>query len=343
MNTFILPNGRQVGGDAPVFVIAEIGNNHQGQEELAWAAIEAAYQAGSDAVTFQYAPIHTLVVKAMHEDPRVSFLKECEFSVSQLKAFGDKIHQLGMAFSVNVEDVDTLELMRGIGIDFIKLCSADLTNLPYITAAAATGLPIFFSTGASYLGEIETAVNAMKSAGLKDFVLYHTNSSYPTALSDANLLQMDLLHDVFGGVKGYCDHTCHIIPPVVAVSRNAKVIEKHITTNRELKGDDWMVSLEPQEFAQMVQYIRDAELCFGVREKQPLECEKRTREFKRKSVVSKTAIAKGTRITADMLTYKAPGLGISPVRYLEVVGSIALQDIEADVVLTESMLQGLSS
>lgn len=340
MSSFFLKTGRKIGGDAPVFIIAEIGNNHQGNEELAWQAIEAAHKAGSDAVTFQYAPIHTLVVQKMHEDPRVSFLKECEFSLDQLKAFGQKIHSLGMAFSVNVEDADTLRLMMDIQIDFIKLCSADLTNLPYITAAASTGLPIFFSTGASYLGEIETAVNAMKAAGLKDFVLYHTNSGYPTPISNANLLQMDLIHSVFGGVKGYCDHTCHIIPPVVAVSRDAKVIEKHITTSRSLQGDDWNVSLEPNEFTTMVQYIRDAEKCFGVREKQPMECEKRTREFKRKSVVSKVAIPKGTPISEDMLAYKAPGTGISPIHWKAVVSCKAKIDIPADSVMEESMLEG---
>ena len=141
---------------------------------------------------------------------------------------------------------------------------------------------------------------------------------------------MDVLHDRFGGVKGYCDHTVDIIPPVVAVSRGAKVIEKHITTDRALKGDDWMVSLEPGEFKTMVQFIRQAELTLGSAHKKPLESEQPTRSFKRKSIISRCAIAKGTLIAEEHLCYKLPGTG---------VGRRADVSIPADSVIDPEMLQ----
>lgn len=337
---FKLPNGRWVGHGHPVFIIAEVGNNHQGKLSLALDCIDNAAKAGADAVTFQYAPIHTLCVKAMHNDPGVAFLKECEFSADQLKQLRDRAKKHNLAFSINVEDNETLDRVLELDMDFIKLCSPDLTNFPYIQYAASRGLPIFFSTGGAFLGEIEAAYAAMVGAGLKDFVVYHTNSGYPTPVADANILQMDMLHELFGGVKGYCDHTCDVIPPVVAVSRGAKVVEKHITTDRALKGDDWMVSLEPKEFETMVRYVREAEAALGVRMKKPLLSEMRTRTFKRKSVVSRTALRAGTVLKPEHFLYKSPGTGLSPAELDKILGKTLRADVPEDVLLTADMIEG---
>jgi sialic acid synthase SpsE len=338
---FKITENRWVGHGHPIFIIAEVGNNHQGKIELALECIDNAAKAKADAVTFQYAPIQTLCVKEMYDDPGVAFLKECEFSLDQLKQLRDRARKHGLAFSINVEDNETLDTVLGIGMDFIKLCSPDLTNIPYIQYAASKGLPIFFSTGGAYLGEIETAFAAMVGAGLKDFVVYHTNSGYPTPIAEANLLQMDLLHEVFGGVKGYCDHTCDIIPPVVAASRGAKVIEKHITTNRALRGDDWMVSLEPAEFETMVTYVRQAEAALGTRMKKPLLSEMRTRTFKRKSVVSRTALKAGTTLKPEHFSYKSPGTGLSPADLDKIVGKKLRADVPEDVLITPEMIEGI--
>lgn len=329
---------RRIGDKEPVFIIAEVGNNHQGRFDLALAAIDAAHAAGADAVTFQYAPLSTYCTPDLYDHPNLAFLKECEFSPEKLALLGKRVHDLGMAFSVNVEDAGTLDLMLEIGIDFIKLCSADLTNLPYIRHCATHRRPIFFSTGAAWLGEIERAYNAMKDAGLSEYVIYHTNSGYPTPIADANLLQMDLLHQVFGGVKGYCDHTVDIIPAVVAAARGASVIEKHITTSRDLRGDDWMVSLEPDEFATMVRYVRQAEACLGTAQKKPLPVEEGTRTFKRKSIVSRVAIPAGSLLEETHFAYKLPGTGFPPYEAAALIGRRVACDIPADVVLTADML-----
>ena len=336
---FRITDNRFIGDGEPVFVIAEIGNNHQGKIELAETAIEYAHEAGADAVSFQYAPLHTYCTRDMYDHPNLTFLSECKFSLGELAELGERVHGKGMAFSVNVEDAETLDKMLELGIDFIKLCSADLTNLPYIRSCAAKGLPIFFSTGAAYMEEIERAYNAMKDAGLGEFVIYHTNSGYPTPIEEANILLKDVLHDEYGGVKGYCDHTPHIIPPVVAVSRGAKVIEKHITTDRGLKGDDWMVSLEPGEFKTMVQFIRQAELALGNSDKKPLENEQPTRTFKRKSIISKCAISKGTVLTEGHLCFKLPGTGIAPYDIHTVIGRRADVFIPPDTVIVPKMLR----
>ena len=330
---------RVIGPGRPVFIIAEVGNNHQGRMDLALKAVEYAHRAGADAVTFQYAPLNTICIGEMYDHPNLVFLKECELSLDQLAELRAEVKKRGLAFSINVENSETLDKMIEIGIDFIKLCAADLTNLPYISYAASLGRPIFFSTGAAYLGEIEKAYFAMKDAGLEDYVIYHTNSGYPTPISDANILQMDLLQTIFGGVKGYCDHTVDIIPAVVATARGARVIEKHITTDRALKGDDWMVSLEPDEFATMVTYIRQAEASLGIAEKKPLPIEEGTRTFKRKSIVSKRAIACGEVLTEQHFCYKLPGDGLAPFRLNELVGRKAGRDIPADVLVTLEMTE----
>jgi len=334
-----ITDNRKIGDNHPVFIIAEVGNNHQGNFELAKQSISSAYETKADAVTFQYAPLETYCIKSMYGDKRLSFLKECEFSLKQLSELRDYAKKLNLAFSINVEDKDTIDEMLNIGIDFIKLCSADLTNIPYIQYCASKDKPIFFSTGAAYLGEIENAYNAMKITGLDKYVIYHTNSGYPTDIKDANIRQMDLLNSIFGGVKGYCDHTVDIIPPIVAVARGAKVIEKHITTDRSLKGDDYMVSLEPDEFKLMVKYIRQAEASLGSKIKQPMPCEKNTREFKRKSLVSKTRIEKGTVINEKHLCCKIPGTGLSPMKINHVLGKKTKVDIPEDILLSTEMIE----
>jgi sialic acid synthase SpsE len=336
---FPITENRGVGDGEPVFIIAEVGNNHQGKMENALAAIDFAHEAGADAVTFQYAPLHTYCTKDMYEHPNLVFLKDCELALSQLSDLRERVKKKDMAFSINVEDADTLDTMLDMGLDFIKLCSADLTNLPYIRHCATKDLPIFFSTGAAYMEEIERAYNAMREAGLRKYVIYHTNSGYPTPVEDANIVQMDLLHDTFGGVKGYCDHTVDIIPPVIAASRGAKVIEKHITTDRGLKGDDWMVSLEPGEFKAMVGFIRQAEQALGSTDKKPLESEQPTRTFKRKSIVSKCAIPAGTLLREEHLCYKLPGTGIAPFELHTIVGCRASVSIPADTVIVREMVQ----
>ena len=334
-----LGDGRKVGSGEPVFIIAEIGNNHQGNFDLAIEAIKQASECCADAVSFQYAPIETYCIKSLHDKPELSYLKECEFTLSQLSQLRECAKSLGLSFSINVEDSDTLDKVVEIGIDFIKLCSADLTNIPYIQHSCTRGLPIFFSTGAAYLEEIQIAFEAMTSAGLKDYVIYHTNSAYPTPISEANILQMNTLAKEIGGLIGYCDHTVEILPPVVAVSRGASVIEKHITTSRDLKGDDWMVSLEPGEFKQMVSLIRQTELALGTSEKLPLPSEEETRSFKRKSIVSKIKISKGSTINKEDLNFKAPGTGISPAELDKVIGKKAKVDIEEDILIDLNFLE----
>lgn len=334
---------RQIGPGNPVFIIAEVGNNHGGDLGLAKACVLHAAKAGADAVSFQYAPIQSYVTKDMYADPRVAFLSECEFTPEQLAELGGLARSHNLAFSINVEDDVRLDQVVQIGMDFIKLCSADLTNVPFLRYCAGKGLPIFFSTGGAYMEEIETAWQTLKVAGMSDYVVFHTNSGYPTPLNDANIVQMDLLHERFGGVKGYCDHTCDVIPPVVAASRGAGVIEKHITTSRALRGDDWMVSLEPEEFARMVNYVRRAEQCLGIADKKPLACEEQTRIFKRKSIVARRGIKKGETIGWDMLCYKIPGTaGITPVRADELIGRIAACDMEAEMLIRPEMIEGFA-
>ncbi|MBU1864512.1 MAG: N-acetylneuraminate synthase family protein [Candidatus Omnitrophica bacterium] len=337
---FAISERRKIGGAHPVFIIAEVGNNHQGDFNVARQSVDCAADVHADAVTFQHTPLRSYCVHTLHDDPRIALLKQCELSFEQLQKLRMRAKEKGLAFSVNVENAEMLDKVLKLGIDFIKLCSADLTNTPFIKYCASQQKPIFFSTGGAYIEEIQVAYDAMKKAGLRHYVIYHTNSGYPTPMSEANIRQMDLLHDRFGGVKGYCDHTGDIIPPIVAVSRGAKVIEKHITVCRASKGIDWMVSLEPQEFERMVTYIRQAESSLGSIVKEPTRFETETRLFKRKSIISKTNIPAGKIFSEEDFCYKLPSTGISPVDVDKVVGRKSLVDIAEDVVILPTYVEG---
>jgi len=328
-----------VGEDEPCFIIAENGNNHAGSFENALKIIKIAAECGANAVTFQHTPIDSYVIKSFYNDARVAYLKDCELTTEQLMLLKAEANKFRLAFSLNVEDFDHLELALQIGIDFVKLCSGDITNLPMLERCAASKKPIFFSTGSATFDEIQTAFESMRANGLEEWCIYHTNTRYPTPIEEADLTRMNAINEKFGGVMGYCDHTADIIPSVAAVARGAKVIEKHITLNRALRGDDWMVSLEPDEFSTMVRHIRESESALKPLIAKKTSDEDPTRTFKRKSIVSKKAIPKGTIITEELLTYKLPGSGIAPTDYKKLIGKKTSKEIPEDVIIKPDMFE----
>lgn len=319
-----------IGEGEPTFIIAEAGLNHGGNFEIARRMVKVAADAGADAVTFQHILRDRLEVGAKTS---TDILTDAE-----LENLFHYAGELGLLYTACVIDNESIDRMVEYGVTFLKIVSGDLTNLPFLKYCAAKRLPILLSTGAAFMNEVEVALATIQSTGNQDTVVYHTNSGYPTPSEGVNLRVMDTLQEAFKLPVGFCDHTLGIMPPIVAVARGAKVIEKHFTLDRGLKGTDYEVSLEPGELKEMIRNIRLVEKMLGSPVKEPLEYEEQTRKLARRSIVSRVRISRSTIITEDMLTFKRPGTGISPSQLNLVVGRSAKIDINEDEIITWEML-----
>ena len=318
------------------FIIAEAGVNHNGDIRLAKQLIDAAANAGVDAVKFQTWKTELLVTEdakmadyqvenTRREETQFEMLKRLELSYDdfhELKLYCDQINITFMSTPDEEQSATFLDDLQSV----IKVGSGELTNTPFLRHIASFSKPVILSTGMGYLSEVEHAINTLCQEGLSlDMItVLHATTDYPTAPEDVNLLAMNTIEQAFPGVLvGYSDHTLGFEVPVAAVALGAKVIEKHFTLDKTMEGPDHKASLEPQELTNMVTAIRNIELALGNGWKVPTNTELENRKIVRKSLVASTSISAGSTITADMIEVKRPGDGISPTRWDEVVGSIA--------------------
>ena len=208
--------------------------------------------------------------------------------------------------------------------------SGEVTNYPYLVEIAKKHQPIILSTGMCRLEEIEKTVSVLEENGAGEITLLHCTTEYPTPFTDVNLKAMCAMKEHFHRAVGYSDHTKGIEVPIAAVAMGATVIEKHFTLDRTMEGPDHKASLEPDELKQMVDSIRNIELALGTGVKEPAESEKKNIEVARKSIVANRAIKAGEILTEENITTKRPGNGISPMRWKEVLGTVAVKDFEED-------------
>ena len=325
-----------IGGNNKVFIIAEAGVNHEGSFEAAQEMVCVAAKAGADAVTFQHIIDTELNVK--QPGPKKFNWERWLLTnkeIKQLFALAKKKKLFCTACVIDTKNVDTIV---DYGADFFKIVSGDITNIPFLRYCAKKGLPLFISTGAASLGEIEAAVNAVRSEGNDNVVLYHTNTHYPTPLQEVNLRVLTTLKAAFDEIIGFCDHTEGYLAPFIATVLGANVIEKHFTLNRNKKGPDYQVSLEPGELKEMIQNIRNIEMILGAPVKKLLASEKTTYKFARRSIVAKQKISQGTCITQNMLAFKTPGTGFSPSFKDYIIGRKAAKNIAQDEIIAEDMI-----
>lgn len=323
-----------------VIVIAEAGVNHNGSYELACQLVDAAKEAGADYIKFQTFHSENLVsktakkadyqVKTTGDDTQFNMLKqleltECEFV--ELKKYCEKqgIHFLSTPF-----DVESIRFLNDLDMPFWKIPSGEVTNYPYLVALAKTGNPIVMSTGMCELSQIADAIRVLKENGAGNIKLLHCNTEYPTPYEDVNLRAMQTLKKEFGCEVGYSDHTRGIEIPIAAVALGAMIIEKHFTIDRNMEGPDHKASLEPDELKQMVTSIRKVEKAMGTGIKIPSNSEKKNMAIARKSIVALTDIKHGDVFNEDNITTKRPGNGISPMKWLEVLGQKAKRDFQKD-------------
>ncbi len=227
-------------------------------------------------------------------------------------------------------ELDSIDFLNSFNMDFWKLPSGEITNLPYLEKIGRTKKPVVMSTGMSSLQEVKDAVEALRKAGTEEITLLHCNTQYPTPMQDVNLRAMQTLEKELHLPVGYSDHTKGIEIPVAAVAMNAQVIEKHFTLDRSMEGPDHKASLEPEELKAMVQAVRNVEQALGNGRKEPSPSERGNISIVRKSIVAKCSIKKGDAFTEENLTVKRPGNGISPMRWHEMIGKQAKRDFAED-------------
>jgi N-acetylneuraminate synthase len=348
------------------YVIAEAGVNHNGSLEMACKLIDAAAEAGADAVKFQTFKAENLVSlsapKAEYQK-RTTAVEESQFDMIRKLELDEASHRhliehcnaRSIQFLSTPFDFESVDLLaRTFDLPFLKIPSGEITNGPLLLYITQTGKPVILSTGMSTLDEVEQALGVLAfgylnegtpsltafrdaftseagQAALKSNVrLLHCTTEYPAPFEDVNLRAVDTLAETFGLPVGYSDHTTGINIPVAAVAKGAVIIEKHFTLDRDLPGPDHKASLEPDELKAMVMAIREVEIALGNGIKSPTASELQNLPVARKSLVVKAGIKAGDVFTSENLGAKRPGDGVSPMEYWNYLGQKSTRSYRAD-------------
>ena len=333
--------------DNHVIIIAEAGVNHNGNLELARRMVDEARRAGADYIKFQTA-VPELVISSIA--PKAEYQKETtgkeqsplemcraiHLPLTDYAGLADLCREKGIGFMSTPFDLVSIDTLAPLGMDYWKIPSGEITNLPYLRKIASKGGRVILSTGMSTLDEVARAVEILEKGGIPraDISLLHCNTQYPTPMDDVNLRAMETLRSLGCGRVGYSDHTVGIEVPVAAVAMGAQIIEKHFTLDKTMEGPDHRASLDPAELRAMVSAIRNIEKAVGSPEKRVSPSERANIEVARKSIVAARDIAAGEIFTEENITVKRPGNGLSPMLWDDVIGQRAARDFEYDSLIT---------
>ena len=319
-----------------VFIIAEAGVNHNGSIELAKQLIDVAVETGVDAVKFQTFKAENLVSKSAQKaeyqkettdtkESQFEMIKKLELDVDTHYELIEYCNSKNIMFLSTPFDLDSIELLDKLGLEIFKIPSGEITNLPYLRKIGALDKQVILSTGMADIGEIEDALDVLIDAGAskEKITVLHANTMYPTPMEDVNLRAMVTIGNTFDVAFGYSDHTLGTEIDNAAVAMGAQVIEKHFTLDKSMEGPDHKASLEPYELKVMVKAIRNIEIALGSKVKKPSKSEIPNIQIARKSIVAKRAIKKGEQLNEDNLTTKRPANGINPMRWDEIIGTVA--------------------
>ena len=337
-----------VGAGQPAFVIAEAGINHQGEMKYARQLIDIAAFAGADAVKFQKRKVERILTregldmpyandnsfgKTYGEHKRVLELSDENYR--ELKSYAES---KGLIFLASAWDEESADFLEELGVPAFKMASADLSNLPLLEHVARKGKPVILSTGMASMAEVQAAFEVV-SRHNRQLALLQCTSTYPCRFENINLRVMQTFARKFPCVIGYSGHELGISIPPVAVALGAKIIERHFTIDRTMRGSDHAASLEPGGLQKMIRDIRHVELALGSENKEILPEEIPIREKLAKSLVSAVPIPRGSSLSRSMLTTKGPGTGVSPARMQEVIGKRVRRDLPEDVVIHEEDIE----
>ena len=318
-------SSRYIGHSEPCFIIAEGGVNHNGKLSLAKKLVEAAIDAGADAIKFQTFNTEKLVSNALSRS-QFDMLKKLELPGESFLELVDYAKGQKIAFFSTPFDEESVATLDRAGVPVFKISSGDLNNLPLLRVIAKRGRPIILSTGMSTMAEISEAVDAI-ARHCQKLVLTHCTSLYPPKFDEINLKAMNTIGAAFCAPVGYSDHTLGYEVSLAAVVLGACVIEKHLTLDKKMKGPDHKASLEPSEFAGMVKSIRNIEQSLGTKEKGPVPREKGMRAYARKSITAIKKIAKNAEIIEGDIAILRPGNGIEPKYFDNIMGCRAKVNI----------------
>ncbi len=328
-----------------VYIIAEAGVNHNGDIQLAKKLCDVAKDAGVDAVKFQTWKTENIVTQeaplAAYQEQNISskgdsqfeMLKKLELSYDDFVELQNYCETIGVRFLSTPDDEESLEFLSGLNLDFIKIGSGEVNNIPYLRKIGAKKQPVILSTGMSFLGDIERAYNILLESGASSVKLLHCTSNYPCPMNEVNLNAMLTLKAAFKCEVGYSDHTLGIEVPIAAVALGATIIEKHFTLDKNMDGPDHKASLNPEELKEMVQSIRNIEIALGNGIKCPNNSENETSKVVWKSIVAKKIIEKGSVFTEENLTVKRTGEGIPASLWDLVLGKKAKRTFMSDEVI----------
>jgi len=323
------------------FIIAEAGVNHNGSVEIAKRMIDAATNAGADAVKFQTFKAEKVVSKfaskaeyqketTQRDESQLEMIKKLELDPNAHKELIDYCRKNGVMFLSSPFDLESIELLDTLGLSMLKIPSGEITNLPYLKKIGSLKKKIVLSTGMSDLREIGDALSILTQAGTakEDITVLHCNTEYPTPYEDVNLRAMLTIKETFKIKVGYSDHTPGIEVSIAAAALGATVIEKHFTLNKSMEGPDQKASLEPGKLKAMVQAIRNVEKSLGDGTKKPSRSELKNIAAIRKSILAARNIREGEIFTEGNLAAKRPGEGISPMEWDKVIGQTAKRNFE---------------
>ena len=324
-----------------VYIIAEAGVNHNGSLEMAKEMARVAKECGASAVKYQTAVPELVISKFAQKadyqkqttgegESQLEMVRKLHFGFEAHKELKEYCDSIGIQYLSAPFDLPSVEFLAGLGLPYMKVPSGEITNLPLLEAVGRAKMPVILATGMSVMSEIEDALSILEESGCPEVVLLHCNTEYPTPYEDANLMAMLDLNEQFGLPVGLSDHTNGWECDVAAAALGAVVIEKHFTLDKSLPGPDQQASLDPAELTAMVTAVRNIEKAMGGTGKVVSPSEAKNKPIARKSIVAAKPIRQGEVFTAENLTTKRPGDGISPMRWYEVLGKAAPCDFEED-------------
>ncbi len=329
---------RRVGPNEPCYVIAEIGVNHNGDLATARRLVDAAVAAGADAVKFQKRKLTETYRQEILDQPRhgeqglqylVPLLVEFELSDEAFRELHGYCASRDITFMCTPWDRASVDFLETMQLDGYKIGSPDMTNFPLIEHVVATGKPLLLSTGMSTEDEIRRTLAFLESLGA-EYALFHCVSTYPAAPEEINLRFMQTLREWSGRPVGYSGHDTGTTISLAAVAMGARLIERHLTLDRTMRGPDHKASLEPAQFAEQVRAVREVEMSLGAPNRWMTRGETLNRRVLAKSLVAAADITAGTAITRAMITSKSPGLGLSPQLVDKLVGRVLDRDVKRD-------------
>ena len=328
-------------------IIAEAGVNHNGDIEIAKKLVRAAAAAGADLIKFQSFLTEKSISKAAPkaeyqiqatgaDESQYDMVKKLELSKDDHSILVAECARYGISFFSTAFDSDSLDMLMSFDLDYIKIPSGEITNMPLMRHMGSFGKRIILSTGMASLGDIEAAIEVLVLSGVSrnHITILHCTTEYPAPFNEVNLKAMVSIKSAFGLDVGYSDHTRGIEVSIAAVALGARVIEKHFTLSRGMEGPDHKASLEPEELKLLVSSIRNVEIALGDGVKKATDSEHKNKLIARKSLVAIKNIQVGDIFTSDNVGIKRPGTGISPMNWDKIIGRSASRYFKIDEQIT---------